>query len=258
MLRVISDLWLERFYGEIRRFADAHGIQWMIEPYFILTIDWRTVAARAHRPGSEFWVRDLAAPPDPFAGDLTGPAPDTAALYGHPVVWAEAFTASPENSAWRNDPWVLKPVGDAAFCRGVNQFVMHGFVHNPFGDDLRPGFSFGSWGTQLGRHVTWWPYASAWHRYLARCQYLLRQGVPVADVLAYPPRTEHIPSPVLACAPYKQNVCNDETLLERLRVQDGRLVLPHGVSYAALAIPPDGLFVQRGMTPHAGRRDPDR
>lgn len=251
MLRVISDLWLERFYAEIRRFADANGIEWMVEPYFKLTIDWRTVAARSHLPGSEFWVRDLTAPPNPFAGDLTGPGPDTAALYGHEVVWAEAFTAGAENGAWRNDPWLLKPHGDGAFCRGINHFMMHGFTHNPFGDHLRPGLSFGFWGTQLNRHMTWWPYSSAWHRYLARCHFMLRQGLPVADVLAYPPRTEHIPGHVLPCAPFKENVSNDETLLERLSVKDGRLVLPHGVSFAALAIPPQKAFAQRSMTPQA-------
>lgn len=254
MLHVISQLWLERFYGEIRRFADANGIEWMIESYFKLVIDWRTAAARSHLPGSEFWVRDLSAPPDPFASDLTGPAPDTSALYGHKVVWAEAFTAGSYEGAWRNDPWLLKPHGDAAFCRGINHFIMHGFMHNPFGDEYKPGFSFGFWGTQFGRNVTWWPFSLPWHRYLARCQFMLEQGVPVADVLAYPPRIEHIPGHVLTCDPFKQNVSNDETLLERVSVRDGRLVLPHGVSYAALAIPSNGVYVYRSMTPEALKR----
>ncbi|MHB8901126.1 MAG: glycosyl hydrolase [Thermoguttaceae bacterium] len=254
MLQVVSQLWLERFYGEIRRFAESSGLEWMVEPYFKLTIDWRTVAARSHLPGSEFWIRDLATRPDPFAGDLTGPGPDSAALYGQPIVWAEAFTASPHNSAWRNDPWLMKPCGDTAFCQGINRFMIHGFTHNPFGDQYRPGFSFGWWGTQLNRHLTWWPYSSAWHRYLARCQFMLRQGLPVADVLSYPPRTEHIPGHLLQCAPFKENVCNDETLLERLAVHGGRLVLPHGVSYAALALPLPGPRAQRTMTPQALRR----
>ena len=246
MQQVVSDLWLERFYGEIKRFAEANNVLWMIESYFKLTIDWRTAAARSHTPGSEFWVRERMGHGDAIIRELIGPAPDAAALYGHPVVWAESFSAGPENSAWRNHPWLLKPFGDAAFCRGINHFVMHGFVHNPF-DNIKPGFSFGFWGTQFNRNLTWWNYSLPWHRYLARCQFLLRQGIPVADVLAYPPKVEHIPSPVLASAPYKQVVSNDEALLERVSVKDGRLVLPHGVSFAALAIPP----AQRSMTPRA-------
>jgi hypothetical protein len=253
MLQVVSDLWLERFYGEIKRFAEANGINWMVEPYFLLNIDWRTVAARSHLPGSEFWIRDVSAPPSWVGSDLTGPGPDSAALYGQKIVWAEAFTAGGETSAWRNDPWLLKPYGDAAFCRGINQFFMHGFTHNPFGDHIQPGLTMGFWGTQMNRHLTWWPYSSAWHRYLARCQFMLRQGLPVADVLSYPPRTEHIPRPLLDCAPYKEVVSNDETLVKRLSVKDGRLVLPHGVSYAALAIP-SAKQAQRSMTPEALKR----
>ena len=252
MLQTVSDLWLERFYGEIRRFADENDLQWMIEPYFKLTIDWRTVASRAHAVGSEFWIRNPAT--NDIIRDLIGPAPDTAALYGNNVVWAEAYTSRPDNSAWRNDPWRLKPYGDAAYCRGVNHFVMHGFVHNPFGDDIRPGLSMGFWGTQFSRNLTWWPYASAWTLYQSRCQFLLRQGLPVSDVLVYPPRTEHIPSPVLDCAPYKQTVCNDETLMARIRVKNGRLVLPHGVSFAALVLSPNKFMFPTTLTPQALQR----
>ena len=229
MLRTISELWIERFYGELRRLADANGLQWMIEPYFLMNHDWRTVAARAHVAGSEFWMG---------GPQLIGPAPDTAALYGQKVVWAEAFTAEAEESAWRNDPWRMKPYGDAAYCQGINHFIMHGFTHNPWDDRYRPGLTMGFWGTQMNRNLTWWPYSGGWHRYLARCQFLLRQGLPVADVLTYPPRAEHIPAPVLDTGAYQQTVLNDETLLERLAVRDGRIVLSHGASYAALALVP--------------------
>ncbi len=229
MLRTISELWTERFYGELRRLADANGLQWMIEPYFLMNHDWRTAAARAHVAGSEFWMG---------GPQLIGPAPDTAALYGQQVVWAEAFTAEAEESAWRNDPWRMKPYGDAAYCQGINHFILHGFTHNPWDDRYRPGLTMGFWGTQMNRNVTWWPYAGGWHLYLARCQFLLRQGLPVADVLTYPPRAEHIPAPVLDTGAYRQTVLNDESLLGRLAVRDGRIVLPHGASYAAVALAP--------------------
>ena len=157
---------------------------------------------------------------------------------GTRIVWAEAFTAESYNSAWRNDPWRMKLYGDAAYCQGINHFIMHGFVHNPFEDRFQPGLTMGFWGTQMNRHTTWWPYSASWHRYLARCQFLLRQGQPVADVLTYPPRAEHIPAPVLDSGPYRQTVLNDETLLNRLVVREGRIVLPHGTSYAALALVP--------------------
>lgn len=230
MLRTISELWIERFYGELRRLADENQIQWILEPYFSMNHDWRTAASRAHISGCEFWMG---------GPQLIGPAPDTAALYGQKIVWAESFTSECDESAWRNDPWRMKPYGDAACCQGINHFIIHGFTHNPWDDRYRPGLTMGFWGTQLNRHTTWLPFAADWHRYLARCQFLLRQGDPVADVLAYPPRAEHIPSPVLDTGLFfRQTVLNDETLLRRLSVRDGRLVLPHGNSYAALALVP--------------------
>ncbi|MGA2660903.1 MAG: glycosyl hydrolase [Verrucomicrobiota bacterium] len=229
MLRTVSELWLERFYGELRRLAEEHQLQWMLEPYFLLNHDWRTAAARAHLAGSEFWMG---------GPQLIGPAPDSAALYDQKVVWAEAFTAESWESAWRNDPWRMKPFGDAAFCRGINHFVMHGFTHNPWDDRFQPGVTMGLWGTQMNRHATWWPYSRPWHRYLARCQLLLQQGHPIADVLAYPPKAEHIPGPVVDAGPFQQTVLNEETLLRRLTVHDGRLVLPDGNDYAALALAP--------------------
>ena len=229
MLRTISELWIERFYGELRRLAEENNLEWMIEPYFASNHDWRTAGARAHVSGCEFWMG---------GPQLIGPAPDIAALYGHKVVWAESFTSESYESAWRNDPWRMKLYGDAAYCQGINHFIMHGFTHNPFGDRYQPGLSFGFWGTQMNRHLTWWPYSSGWHRYLARCEFLLQQGLPVADVLTYPPKVEHIPGPVLDTGDYRQTVVNDEALLERLAVREGRIVLPHGTSYAALALVP--------------------
>jgi len=115
-------------------------LQWMIEPYFLLNHDWRTAAARAHLAGSEFWMG---------GPQLIGPAPDSAALYDQKVVWAEAFTSESWESAWRNDPWRMKPFGDAAFCRGINHLVMHGFTHNPWDDRFQPGVTMGLWSTQI-------------------------------------------------------------------------------------------------------------
>ncbi len=40
----------------------------------------------------------------------------------------------------------------------------------------------GPWGLHYERTQTWWEQSTAWHEYLARCQYLLRQGLFVADV----------------------------------------------------------------------------
>ncbi len=231
MTRTISELTAERFHKKLRDLADENGVEWMIEPYFRLHIDWRMSGAQSELPGAEFWIGK------PFG--YMGPAPDIAALYGRPVVWAEAFTAESYTSAWRNDPLLLKPWGDAVFARGINQFYMHGFVHNPFGDHLQPGMTMVYWGTQFNRHVTWWPFSDAWHRYLTRCQFMLRQGRPVNDVLAYPGKIQPVPGKVLDAGSFRQVVLDDEAFFERLWIRDdGRIAVKGGGDFAAIAVTP--------------------
>ena len=41
----------------------------------------------------------------------------------------------------------------------------------------------GPYGVHWDRGQTWWPMAAAYHRYIARCQFVLPQGRPVADIL---------------------------------------------------------------------------
>lgn len=56
---------------------------------------------------------------------------------------AEAFNAF---NGW------LKPIGDAAFCAGVNRFNLHHFVQQPWEDRYQPGNTMGQWGIHFGRN----------------------------------------------------------------------------------------------------------
>ena len=88
MVRTITALWIEGFYSALRRLADEHGLEWMIEPYWGANLDWRTIAARSTMAGAEFWVH----------GETLGTAFETAALYNRHVVWAESFSSESYNS----------------------------------------------------------------------------------------------------------------------------------------------------------------
>lgn len=231
MTRTISALMEERFYGKLRGLADEYGVEWSLEPYFTLPIDWRGAASKSRLSGSEFWIGK------PY--NLIGPAPDVAALYGLSEVWAESFTAESYNSAWRNTPWILKPWGDEAFCRGINQLYMHGFPHNPFSDRYKPGLTMSYWGTQFSRNLTWWPYSYSWHQYLSRCQFMLQQGSAVNDVLVYPSKTQQVATDLVNAGPFRQVVLNDEALMNRIWVRDdGRIAVKGGGSFSAIALTP--------------------
>ena len=234
MLRTISELWAERFQGTLRKIADENDIEWMTEPYFKIPLDWTTVGGKSTIPGAEFWVGENGK-----MGSQHGNAPEIAALYNRRVAWAESFTAESYNSAWRNDPWLLKRSGDEAFSKGINLFYMHGFVHNPFPDKYRPGLTMGYWGTQLSRHVTWWPYSLAWHQYLARCQFMLQQGKPVYHALRYPNTFES--DPMVNSGSYRTVRLPDEILFNNLSVSNGKLILPHGQEFSVLHLTGEAL-----------------
>ncbi|MCP4310475.1 MAG: hypothetical protein GY790_04375 [Bacteroidetes bacterium] len=245
MLRTISELWTERFQGTLRKLADENGIEWMTEPYFKIPLEWTTAGGRSTMPGAEFWVGEGG-----DFGQYVGNAPEIAAVNDRRIAWAEAFTAESYNSAWRNDPWILKRSGDMAFSHGINLFYMHGFVHNPFPDKYQPGLTMGYWGTQLSRHQTWWAFSRPWHQYLARCQYMLQQGDPVFQALRYP--ADFDPNPVTLHGQYRSAQLTDEVLLNKLSVHGGKLVLPHGAEFNALyltggALRPDALEKIRDM-----------
>jgi hypothetical protein len=106
--------------------------------------------------------------------------------------------------------------------------------------------SMGPWGLHYERTQTWWEQSKAWHEYLARCQSLLQQGLFVADI-AYlapegaprkfqaPPEAEVAPH--IRCG-YGFDGCSAEVVLTRMSVKDGRIVLPDGMNYRALVLPP--------------------
>lgn len=232
MLRTISELWAERFQGTLRKLADENGLQWLTQPYFKIPLDWTTVGSRSAMVGEEFWVGEGGR-----TGQHVGNAPEIAGTYGQPIVWAEAFTAESHHSAWRNTPWILKRSGDEAFARGVNLFFMHGFVHNPFPDHYQPGLTMGYWGTQLSRHLTWWPMARAWTDYLARNQSMLQAGRPTFDVLRYPIQFER--NPTTYRETFRVARLTDEVLQDSLSVRGDKLVLPFGGEFSALQLTGD-------------------
>src|SRR5450759_1607251 len=97
----------------------------------------------------------------------------------------------------------------------------------------------GPYGVHWDRTQTWWPMASAYHTYLARCQYLLRQGEPVADILFLAGEgAPHVfrppPSATVGNPPdrrgYNFDGCAPETLLANAKVSHGRIVFPGGAS----------------------------
>ncbi len=79
---------------------------------------------------------------------------------------------------------------------------------------------------------------------LSRCQFLLQQGQFVADVCYLSPEGSpyRFHAPATPGSPphrpaYNFDGCTPEVVLTRMKVKDGRLVLPDGMSYRVLVLP---------------------
>jgi hypothetical protein len=141
---------------------------------------------------------------------------------------------------WERAPKDLKGNLDRIFCAGVNRIVWHTFTSSPeeFG---KPGNEYFA-GTHLNPNVTWWDQAGDFINYLNRCSFMLQQGLFVADVLYY--YGDEVPNFVFLKDEvreldfgYDWDKCSKEVIINNASVEDGKLVLPDGMSYYLLVLP---------------------
>ena len=168
----IKDLYRDVHFAVTSRLLREAGLVFSCEPY---GGPWRQaeIMPHVHTVMTEFWTNGGKFHPFEIA-------PTVAAVRksGQNIVEAEAFTGQPEDSLWSETPAWLKPMGDEAFCAGVNRFVLHRYVPQPWDDRYKPGNTMGRWGTHFDRTQTWWEPGKALVRYWTRCQALLQWGAP--------------------------------------------------------------------------------
>ncbi|MDR3228382.1 MAG: hypothetical protein LBT53_03060 [Puniceicoccales bacterium] len=241
-LRLTSqDLIKENHVAFVKKYGAPYGLNVSIEPYDMNPAADLELASVADLPMAEFWSIGRGLGTEWSAAEATS----IAHLIGQPVVGAESFTA--HGDGWRQHPASVKDQGDWAFAAGVNRFFYHTYQHQALPDHLRPGMTMGPYGVHWDRNQTWWPYSGGYHRYVARCQYLLQQGRAVADVLYLAPEG----APHVFRAPdsaysgnnavpdrrgYNFDAC-PPSLLYTAVVKDGKIVFPSGAAYRLLALP---------------------
>jgi len=159
-------------------------------------------------------------------------------LYGKEKVAAESHTQF--GVQWDEHPFMVKTRTDDLFAKGINDVVFHTYAHNPLSD--KPGHPMNtSIGFPLNRYQTWWPYMSVWNDYHARSQFMLRQGLAVADVLAYVGddviRIDDLERLDGLGQGYDFDWVNRE-LLEQVKIEKGSLIIPTGARYQMLYLEP--------------------
>jgi len=233
--RTIADLFAVHYYGQMAELCHSRGLLFAVEPY-TSTFEGLQVGARADIPIGEFWATGGYSHTLRLASSI-------AHLRGLPIAAAEAFTAGPDIGKWLNHPGSLKESGDKAWGEGINRLVIHSYAHQPW-LDVQPGMTMGEYGIHFGRTNTWWKPGKAWVDYMARSQFLLQAGEPIADVLHYAgdaAPNKAVIDEALTAAGYAYDSCGTEDLLA-LEVDEGCLVVPSGRRYRLLVLPKHGFY----------------
>jgi hypothetical protein len=235
--RTIVDLIADAHYGTMAGllkqkgmgiYAEAPGVSMEILEDTLLT------KSRVEIPMGEFWLGRMH-PPLLYYADVRMAA-SAAHAYGKKFVAAESFTGGGYDA-----PANYKNLSDYWFAQGVNRIVIHSSAHQPL--DTKPGNTMV--GTHFNRNITWAEQAGNVTAYLSRISYMLQHGLFVADI-AYllnegAPSSQPFWGAGLQPAPpdgYDFDTVNADVLLNRMTVSDdGRLVLPDGMSYRILVLP---------------------
>ncbi|WP_298763506.1 glycosyl hydrolase [uncultured Polaribacter sp.] len=231
--RTIADDVAYEYVGALKKASNKHNLKTWLENYghWGFPGEFMMYGGQSDLIAGEFWNEGTL-------GNIECKASSsTAHTYGKPITSAEAFTSA--RKTYLRHPAMLKKRGDWALTEGINHFVLHLYIQQP-DDSRKPGMN--AWfGTEFNRHNTWFRQADTYFDYLRRCQYLLQQGKYVADVCYFigegapimtGGRVPEIPKG------YSYDYINAEVILNRLSVKDGRFVLPDGMSYKVMVLPP--------------------
>jgi len=182
----ISDLFIERYLDTTREWGDAHGVMSRAQCYG-MDIDIIRAMGRVHVPETE----------QLYAGGsemFLKMASSGACLHNKPVVTSESMVwASRE---YMTTPIKIKAAADKLFTSGINSIIYHGYSYHKddpeYGDAgwypwSSPFVPMAGFGSNLSEANPYWKHMKDLNRYIARCQYLLRQGKPEYDLIVYYP-----------------------------------------------------------------------
>lgn len=166
----VRDLYRDVYFTTIAKKLKAANLGYLSEPY---GGPWRPddIMSLVQHPMVEFWTDNGVYSPYELVPTLAAIRKTNTNL-----IQAEAFTGQPAFSKWDEYPAWLKPIGDEAYCVGVNRIIIHRFAQQPWDDRYQPGEAMGQWGTHFDRTQTWWKPAAATVQYWTRCQALLQWG----------------------------------------------------------------------------------
>jgi len=246
--KTLSEMMINNLYKKSREICNSYGLQINCEaggpgyPLYNGPAEPLKALGALDIPRGEFWVNHSRYYMDSNGKDsidILRVVKEVAAashIYKRNIVEEEAFTSFEH---WMEGPFDLKPIGDRAFCEGMNRVVFHGFTHNPAGTGY-PGIVYHA-GTHMNNKRVWWPKINPFIDYVSRLSYIFQEADFVSDVLYY--YGDKVPN---SAAPknthfkvgpgYDYEVINTEILLNDLTMKDGKLILSNGAVFSMLAL----------------------
>jgi hypothetical protein len=253
--QTIAELLVDNFYGTMAKLAHEQGCTFTAESVSpTMMSDGLLHYQKADIPMGEFWFRSPTHDkPNDMLDAISG-----GHIYGKNIIQAEAFTEL--RLLWDEHPGMLKTTADRNFALGINRYVFHVNVHNPW-LDRKPGMTLDGIGLFFQRDQTWWQPGKAWFDYIKRCQGLLQQGHPVIDIAVFTgeetPRRAILPDRLVSTLPGIFGAERVKQEAERLANKDVPIVnsIEDASHSANMALPENWINPLRGYAYDSFNKD---
>lgn len=237
--RLIADKIAYDYVGGFREICHKHGLRTWLENYghWGFPAEFLMYGGQSDEVGGEYWLPNAFPSWENDLGNIENRAASSCAhIYGKNLVSAESNTSG--GPAFSRVPADAKQRTDKYFAEGVNNTLFHVYIHQPDVDKF-PGTN--AWfGTEFNRANTWFSHIDLFIDYIKRCNYMLRQGLNMADVAYFigedTPKMTGIQDPALPVG-YQFDYINAEVILRDASVKNGLITLPHGTTYRILVLP---------------------
>ena len=229
--RMIADKVAYDYVGGLRDVSHQHGLHTWLENYghWGFPGEFLMYGGQSDEIGGEFWSEGEL-------GDIENRAASSCGhIYGKRKISAESNTAAA--APFTRYPRMMKQRSDRFFAEGINNTLLHVYISQP--DDREPGIN--AWfSNEFNRHNTWFSQMDVFTAYLKRVNFMLQQGLNVADAAYFigedAPKMTGVTDPALP-AGYQFDYMNAEVIEKYMTVQDGKITLPHGTQYRILVLP---------------------
>lgn len=230
--RMVADKVAYDYVGGLRNISHQNGLTTWLENYghWGFPGEFLMYGGQSDEIAGEFWSEGELGNIENRAATSCGH------IYGKNKISAESNTCA--GKEFSRYPATFKQRGDRFFAEGINNTLLQVYISQPY-EDKNPGVN--AWfGNEFNRKNTWFSQIDVYTSYLKRTNFMLQQGLNVADVAYFigedTPKMTGVTDPALPVG-YQFDYMNAEVIEKYMTVKDGLITLPHGTQYRILVLP---------------------